>query len=81
LEFRFVEASQFVFPHSADDPIGEVAFMASACFARGFPFAGFPVEVDLRLIVAALLGDACDVEDTVDSPVSLEVEAVTNGFS
>ena len=32
----------FVAPHSADDSVGEVAFVGSSGFSSGFAFAGYP---------------------------------------
>ena len=71
----------FVAPHSADDPIGEVAFVGSPGFASGLAFAGFAGEVGGRLGLAALLGDRRDVENAVDAPVASEVEPVLFGVA
>jgi len=46
----------FVAPHSADDAVGEVAFVGSPGFASGLAFAGFAGQVGGRLGLAALLG-------------------------
>ena len=39
----------FVAPHSADDPVGEVAFVCAAGFASGLAFGGFAGEVGGRV--------------------------------
>ena len=52
----------FVAPHSADDAVGELAFVGSSGFASGFAFAGFAGEVGGRFGLGALLGDRRDVQ-------------------
>ena len=66
----------FVAPHSADDAVGELAFVGSSGFASGLAFAGFSGEVGDGFGLAALLGDRRDVQDRVDAPVASEVEPV-----
>ena len=64
----------FVTPHAADDPVCEVAFVGSACFAAGLGVGGLAVDVGASVLAVALLGDGGDVEHTVDTPVATEVE-------
>ena len=64
----------FVAPHSADDSVGEVAFVGSSGFASGFAFAGFSGEVGGCLGLLSGLGDRGDVQHRVDAPVASEVE-------
>ena len=71
----------FVFPHSADDSVGEVSFVGSSCFSFGFTFADLAVEVGSGLVEVPLLGDACDVENAVDPSVPAEVETVPDWFA
>ncbi len=66
----------FVAPHSADDSVGEVAFVGSS----GFSFAGFSGEVGGCLGLAALLGDRRDVQHRIDAPVASEIEPVFDGI-
>ena len=66
----------FVAPHSADDAVGELAFVGSSGFASGLAFGGFAGEVGSGFGLAALLGDRRDVEDAVDASVASEVEPV-----
>ena len=55
--------------------------MGSSGFASGFAFGGLAVEVDPGVLAVALLGDAGDVEHTVDASVSSEVEPMFDGFT
>ena len=71
----------FVAPHSADDAVGELAFVGSSGFASGLAFGGFSGEVGGVVGLAALLGDRRDVEDAVDAAVASEVEPVLDGVA
>ena len=66
----------FVSPHSADDSVGEVAFVGSSCFASCFALAGFAGEVGGCLGLLSGLADRGDVKHAVDAPVASEVEPV-----
>jgi hypothetical protein len=66
-----VEALFFVLPHASNDAVGEVSFVGAACFSSGFAFIDFAVDVDAGFVDVALLGDASDVEHTVDPPVPM----------
>ena len=70
----------FVFPHSSDDAVGEVAFVASAGFSFGFSFAGFALEVCNGLWLVPGLGDRSDVENAVDFPVASKIKSVSDGL-
>ena len=59
-EVRF--SGVFVSPHSADDAVGEVAFVGSAGFASGLAFAGLAGEVGGGVGLLAGLGDRRDVQ-------------------
>ncbi|WP_419839680.1 hypothetical protein [Candidatus Poriferisodalis sp.] len=56
-EREWLFSGGFVAPHSADDAVGELAFVGSSGFASGFAFAGFFGEVGDGLGLGALLGD------------------------
>ena len=47
----------FVSPLSADDLVGEVAFVGASGFASGLAFCGFAGEVGGWLVLGSLLGD------------------------
>lgn len=74
-------SSSFVFPHSADDAVGEVAFVGSSGLSPGLAFPGLAIEECSGVVAVALLGDRGDVEHTVDPSVAAEVEPVVDGFS
>ena len=52
--------------------------MGAACFASGFYFADFAVDVGARVVDVSLLDDAGDVEHAVDSPVAAEFESMAD---
>ena len=53
-----------------------MSFVGSACFASGFAFAELAVDVGASVVDVAVLGDAGDVEHTVDPPVAAKVESM-----
>ena len=58
-------SGDFLAPHSADDAVGELAFVGSSGFASGLAFGGFAGEVGGRVGLAALLGDRVGAENSV----------------
>ncbi len=55
---------------------GEVSLVCSAGLSSGFAFAYLAVDEGSGFVDVAVLGDAGDVEDAVDSTVAAGVEAV-----
>ena len=51
------------------------------CFAPGFAFADFSVDVAAGFVDITLLGDAGNVEHAVDPAVAAEVESVLDRFA
>ena len=55
-ECEWLVSGLFVAPHSADDAVGELAFVGSSGVASGFAFAGFAGEAGDGFGLGALLG-------------------------
>lgn len=70
----------FVSPRSADDAIGEVAYVDSAAFASDPALGGFSGEVGGAGLPAGL-DDRRDVQHRVDAPVASEVEPALGGVA
>ena len=73
-------SAAFVAPHSADDSVGEVAFVGSAGFASGCALGCFAGEVGGCFGLVTGLGDRGYVEHRVDAPVAPEVKPVLDGI-